>query len=172
MSRTKRLLISFLNLAWTRGWLIAAGSCVSATRLHCIPPILAGHDVISCAQTGSIKTAAIALHILHTLSQDPYGPYALALTLMRRHRRPVQRLRCSMGVRSAVIAGGFDKLKQSLALQLRQHISVATPGRFRYHVLRANPPFQLRGAGGSQLPAGRVVRLQDGVCRFLRNLVD
>ncbi|KAE9150181.1 hypothetical protein PF006_g5412 [Phytophthora fragariae] len=31
-------------------------------------------------------------------------------------------------------------LKQSLALQLRPHIIVATPSRFRDHLLRVNPP--------------------------------
>ncbi|KAE9000705.1 hypothetical protein PR001_g17290 [Phytophthora rubi] len=86
-------------------------------QAHCTPPILAGRDVINCAKTGSSKTAVIALHILYTLSQDP-----------------------SIVVRCAVIAGGVDMLKQSLALQLRPHIIVATPSRFRDHLLRVNPP--------------------------------
>ncbi|KAE9319020.1 hypothetical protein PR003_g18089 [Phytophthora rubi] len=46
----------------------------------------------------------------------------------------------SIVVRCAVIAGGVDMLKQSLALQLRPHIIVATPSRFRDHLLRVNPP--------------------------------
>ncbi|KAE9250923.1 hypothetical protein PF002_g4544 [Phytophthora fragariae] len=90
-------------------------------QAHCTPPILAGRDIINCAKTGSSKTAVIALHILHTLSQDP-----------------------SIVVRCAVIAGGVDMLKQSLALQLRPHIIVATPSRFRDHLLRPLPPEPIR----------------------------
>ena len=44
---------------------------------------IAGLDVIACSKTGSGKTAAFALPILHTLSQDPYGIYALVLTPTR-----------------------------------------------------------------------------------------
>ena len=36
---------------------------------ECIPPTLAGRDVIGCAETGSGKTLAFALPILHVLSQ-------------------------------------------------------------------------------------------------------
>lgn len=35
--------------------------------------ILKGKDVLGCAETGSGKTAAFALPILHELSKDPYG---------------------------------------------------------------------------------------------------
>jgi ATP-dependent RNA helicase DDX49/DBP8 len=49
----------------------------------CIPPILAGKDVIGGAKTGSGKTAAFALPILQTLSEDPYGVFALVLTPTR-----------------------------------------------------------------------------------------
>jgi ATP-dependent RNA helicase DDX49/DBP8 len=50
---------------------------------HCIPPILAGRNVIGSAETGSGKTAAFALPILHKLSEDPYGIFALVLTPTR-----------------------------------------------------------------------------------------
>src|SRR3954467_4095607 len=36
-----------------------------------IPPVLAGKDVLGCAQTGTGKTAAFALPILQNLSQNP-----------------------------------------------------------------------------------------------------
>jgi hypothetical protein len=49
----------------------------------CIPPILAGKDVIGGAKTGSGKTAAFALPILQKLSEDPYGVFALVLTPTR-----------------------------------------------------------------------------------------
>lgn len=49
----------------------------------CIPPIMKGMDCIASAETGSGKTAAFALPILHTLSEDPYGIYALIITPTR-----------------------------------------------------------------------------------------
>ena len=42
-----------------------------------------GQDCIGCAKTGSGKTAAFALPILHKLSDDPYGIFALVLTPTR-----------------------------------------------------------------------------------------
>ncbi|KAF0721272.1 hypothetical protein AaE_010107, partial [Aphanomyces astaci] len=52
-------------------------------QANCIPPILAGRDVMGCAQTGSGKTAAFALPILHDLAKEIYGPFALVLTPTR-----------------------------------------------------------------------------------------
>jgi superfamily II DNA/RNA helicase len=49
----------------------------------CIPSIIAGRDVMGCAETGSGKTAAFALPILQHLSQDPYGIFAIVLTPTR-----------------------------------------------------------------------------------------
>ena len=54
----------------------------------CIPAILAGKDVMGCAETGSGKTAAFALPILHCLSQDPYGVFAIVLTPTRYSQPP------------------------------------------------------------------------------------
>ncbi len=39
-----------------------------------IPPALEGRDVLGCAQTGTGKTAAFALPILHRLSMRPVSP--------------------------------------------------------------------------------------------------
>ncbi|KAF4321658.1 hypothetical protein BBO99_00001161 [Phytophthora kernoviae] len=90
------------------------------------------------------KTAAFALPILHTLSKDPYGPYALVLTPTRELAYQIadqfNAFGSSMAVRCTVIVGGVDMLKQSLNLQQRPHIIVATPGRFRDHLLRVEPP--------------------------------
>ena len=57
---------------------------------NCITPVsptksykTAGENCIACARTGSGKTAAFALPILHKLSEDPYGIFALILTPTR-----------------------------------------------------------------------------------------
>ncbi|RLN96816.1 hypothetical protein BBJ28_00012064 [Nothophytophthora sp. Chile5] len=142
------VLISFLNLG-VDPWLVKRCELLgirhpTPVQAHCIPPILAGRDVIGCAQTGSGKTAAFALPILHTLSKDPYGPYALVLTPTRELAFQIadqfNAFGSSMAVRCAVVVGGVDMLKQALTLQQRPHVIVATPGRFRDHLLRTNPP--------------------------------
>ncbi|CAI5702982.1 hypothetical protein KXD40_004024 [Peronospora effusa] len=142
------VLISFLNLG-VDPWLVKRCELMgirhpTPVQAHCIPPILAGRDVIGCAQTGSGKTAAFALPILHTLSEDPYGPYALVLTPTRELAFQIadqfNAFGSSMAVRCTVIVGGVDMLKQSLQLQQRPHIIVATPGRFRDHLMHVEPP--------------------------------
>ena len=50
---------------------------------ECIPQILEGKNCIGAAETGSGKTAAFALPILHSLSNDPYGIFAIILTPTR-----------------------------------------------------------------------------------------
>ncbi len=48
-----------------------------------IPEILAGRDVVACAQTGSGKTAAFVIPILQALMNEPRPFYALILTPTR-----------------------------------------------------------------------------------------
>ncbi len=141
-------LISFLNLGLDP-WIVKKCELVgirhpTPVQANCIPPILQGRDVLGCAQTGSGKTAAFALPILHMLSKDPYGPFALVLTPTRELAFQIADqfnvFGSSMGVRCAVVVGGVDMLKQALELQERPHIIIATPGRLHDHLLRPNPP--------------------------------
>ena len=75
-------------------WL--ARSCVAMglrsptpVQRACIGAVIAGRDVIASAPTGSGKTAAFALPILQTLSEDPYGIYAVVLTPARELAIPI-----------------------------------------------------------------------------------
>ena len=80
----------------------------------CIPPILAGKDVIGGAKTGSGKTAAFALPIIQKLSEDPYGVYALVLTPTRELAFQIAEqfrvLGKGMGIKECVVVGGMGKL--------------------------------------------------------------
>ncbi|CAM9762049.1 unnamed protein product, partial [Phaeothamnion confervicola] len=115
---------------------------------HCIPAILRGKDVLGCAETGSGKTAAFALPILHELSRDPYGIFALVLTPTRELAVQISEqlaaLGALMGLRHAVVIGGVSMLRQAQELARRPHVVVATPGRLRDHLQGAQPP-QLSG---------------------------
>jgi len=100
---------------------------------NCIPPILKGQDCVGCARTGSGKTLAFALPILHTLSNDPYGIYALVLTPTRELAFQIadqfRAMGKPIGLRDVVVVGGRDMMLQGRDLASRPHVVIATPGR-------------------------------------------
>lgn len=102
---------------------------------HCIPQILQGKDVLGIAQTGSGKTAAFALPILHKLGENPYGVYALVVTPTRelafQLAEQFRALGSSLRLRCEVIVGGMDMINQGKILMGRPHVVVATPGRIK-----------------------------------------
>lgn len=106
-----------------------------------------GKQVIASAKTGSGKTAAFALPILHDLAKDPYGIFALVLTPTRELGYQIAEqfklLGDNISVRVAVATGGMDMVEQSLLLAKRPHILVATPGRLIDHLTRAQTPLHL-----------------------------
>jgi len=103
-----------------------------------IPHLLAGRDVLGCAQTGTGKTAAFALPILDRLSRTPRrpgsrGPRALILTPTRELAIQINEGFGTYGrhvaPKSAVIFGGVGQAPQVEALRRNTDIIVATPGR-------------------------------------------
>jgi ATP-dependent RNA helicase RhlE len=110
-----------------------------------IPLILAGHDVLGCAQTGTGKTAAFALPTLHHLLPDtppnqPHGQRqrrrsigALVLTPTRELANQVQKSFATYGrftdLRQTMIYGGVSQHPQVNALRAGADIVIATPGR-------------------------------------------
>ncbi|KAJ4970488.1 hypothetical protein NE237_003587 [Protea cynaroides] len=109
---------------------------------HCIPRILAGNDVLGIAQTGSGKTAAFALPILHRLAEDPFGVFALVMTPTRelayQLAEQFRALGSSLHLRCAVIVGGMNMINQAQTLMRRPHVVIATPGRVKV-LLEDNP---------------------------------
>ncbi|XP_052178416.1 DEAD-box ATP-dependent RNA helicase 36 [Diospyros lotus] len=109
---------------------------------HCIPPILSGEDVLGLAQTGSGKTAAFALPILHRLAEDPYGVFALVVTPTRelayQLAEQFRALGACLNLRCAVVVGGMDRINQTQALMNRPHVVIATPGRIKV-LIEENP---------------------------------
>ncbi|KAF5728184.1 DEAD-box ATP-dependent RNA helicase 36 [Tripterygium wilfordii] len=111
-------------------------------QTHCIPKILAGRDVLGIAQTGSGKTAAFALPILHRLAEDPYGVFALVVTPTRelayQLAEQFKALGSCLHLRCSVVVGGMDVLTQTRSLMSRPHVVIATPGRLKV-LLAENP---------------------------------
>ena len=111
-----------------------------------IPEALAGRDVLGCAQTGTGKTAAFAMPILHRLAKSTAQP--------RTHHRKRQRggrpralVICptrelatqifesfraygrNLPLRHAVVFGGVSQVRQVRDLRAGIDVLVATPGR-------------------------------------------
>nr|GMC65396.1 DEAD-box ATP-dependent RNA helicase 36 [Ipomoea batatas] len=109
---------------------------------HCIPRILAGQDVLGIAQTGSGKTAAFALPLLHLLAQDPYGVFALVVTPTRelayQLAEQFRALGSCLNLRCVEVVGGMDSINQAKTLMRRPHVVIATPGRIKT-LLQQNP---------------------------------
>ncbi len=104
-----------------------------------IPVILDGHDVISCAQTGTGKTAAYILPLLTNLEYDNHDPSKLNAIIMAPTRELAQQIDQQMEgfgfyvpFSSVAIYGGNDSGAwgtQVTGLQKGADIVIATPGR-------------------------------------------
>ncbi len=99
-----------------------------------IPAAIAGHDLIGTAQTGTGKTAAFVLPILHKLINGPRRrTSALIVTptreLAEQILETVRELGTGSGLRCATIYGGVGPGPQIKALREGVEILVACPGR-------------------------------------------
>jgi ATP-dependent RNA helicase RhlE len=114
-------------------------------QAQAVPVIMKGRDVLGCAQTGTGKTAAFALPILHRLME---GAGSLALDKSRKGPTPPRVLVLSptrelatqigdsfatygrhTGLTHTVIFGGVSQFHQVRALHKGVDVLVATPGR-------------------------------------------
>lgn len=100
-----------------------------------IPLILAGHDILGIAQTGTGKTAAFVLPILMKVKYaQGMHPRALILAptreLILQIEDNIQKLSQYLDVRYTSLYGGVGPAKQIETVQQGVDIIVATPGRF------------------------------------------
>ena len=115
-----------------------------------IPIVLAGRDVMGAAQTGTGKTAAFSLPLLHKMLRHENGSMSPA-------RHPVRALviaptreladqvaanikgyAAQTKLRVAVVYGGIDMKPQTLELKAGVEVLVATPGRLLDHIEAKN----------------------------------
>ena len=105
-----------------------------------IPFALKGRDVLGLAQTGTGKTAAFALPILHHLATTPpkKGVRCLVIAPTRELAEQIlqsfRELGQHLGIRSIAIYGGVSKGPQLAGLRRGVQIVVACPGRLLDHV--------------------------------------
>ena len=107
-------------------------------QAQAIPLLTEGKDLLGIAQTGTGKTAAFALPILHRLSLEPAqrvpgSPRALILAPTRELARQIGERFTAYGrklsLTSTVIFGGVNQHHQVKALKAGVDILIATPGR-------------------------------------------
>ena len=101
-----------------------------------LPPVIEGRDLLGCAQTGTGKTAAFALPILHRLHCRWDGTHrlnALILTPTRELALQIYENFCAYGknlpLKSCVIFGGVSQNPQTSQLKAGADVLIATPGR-------------------------------------------
>ncbi len=102
-----------------------------------IPLVLAGHDLMAVAQTGTGKTAAFALPILHLMNNKarpgPKDIHALILTPTRELAAQVAKSFREYGaglkLQSVIACGGLNIRPQIRELSGGKDVLVATPGR-------------------------------------------
>jgi ATP-dependent RNA helicase DeaD len=107
-----------------------------------IPPLLAGSDLVGQAATGTGKTAAFALPLLHLLADGKRGAGPMALVLVPTRElaeqvsQAVHRYGRDLGVRVLPVYGGQPIGRQLQALERGVDVVVGTPGRVLDHIDR------------------------------------
>jgi ATP-dependent RNA helicase RhlE len=112
-------------------------------QAQAIPDVMKGKDLLGIAQTGTGKTAAFALPILHRLAENriPPRPRTTRCLILSPTRELATQIGDSfkaygkhLGFRVAVIFGGVKYGPQERALQQGLDILVAAPGRLLDHL--------------------------------------
>ena len=107
-------------------------------QAEAIPPALEGRDILACAMTGSGKTAAFLLPILHRLIGRPRGTTrALVLTPTRELAAQIlgdlNDLAVHTPLTGAAVFGGVGMGPQEHAFRSGVDVLIATPGRLLDH---------------------------------------
>jgi ATP-dependent RNA helicase RhlE len=106
-----------------------------------IPIGLSGQDVIGIAGTGTGKTAAFALPLLHRLiSDEANGALVVAPTreLAQQIEQECRAIAKGSGLRGALLIGGASMGAQLRDLKSKPRIVIGTPGRIKDHMERGS----------------------------------
>ncbi|TMP45540.1 MULTISPECIES: DEAD/DEAH box helicase [unclassified Pseudoalteromonas] len=116
----------------------------TAIQAQTIPLILAGADVMGSAQTGTGKTAAFVLPLLHNLLSAEVLPDAVKVLILTPTRELAQQVFASVEryaahteIKAALAYGGASIGPQIKAIKGAQ-VVVATPGRLLDHLIKGS----------------------------------
>ena len=115
-------------------------------QAQAIPPLLAGRDLIATAQTGTGKTAAFLLPILHRLLNMPRRTtQALIITPTRELAQQIDDVCLGLAYHTplqvGLLVGGMAMGPQEKALRAGVELLIATPGRLLDHMRQNQPRF-------------------------------
>jgi ATP-dependent RNA helicase RhlE len=123
-------------------------------QAQAIPGVMSGKDLLGIAQTGTGKTAAFALPILHRLAEDrkPATRRSARVLVLAPTRELATQIGESfksygkhLGVSVAVVFGGVKYGAQMKAMAPGVDVLVATPGRLLDHLAEKNRFCRWRG---------------------------
>ncbi len=109
-----------------------------------IPHLIEGRDLVGQAATGTGKTAAFALPLLHSLAIGRGRPAATALVLVPTRELAMQvseaifKYGRQLGVKVVPVYGGQPIFRQLQSLERGVHVVVGTPGRVLDHLGRGS----------------------------------
>ena len=104
-------------------------------QAQAIPPALAGRDLVATAQTGTGKTLAFVLPVIHRLQElpSPYGIRAVILSPTRELALQIhetfEKMAAGTAIRVAVVVGGINERTQLQSIRKGAQVLIATPGR-------------------------------------------
>src|ERR1700761_4842214 len=135
---------------------------MTPVQAQSLPPMLQGRDVIAQAKTGSGKTAAFGLSLLHSLDVDTIRLQALVLCPTReladQVSKAIRKLAASIpNIKLLTLCGGMPLGPQLASLTHDPHIVVGTPGRIQEHLKRGS----LHGGGIKVLVLDEADRMLD-----------
>ena len=149
---TGSLLFSSVGLAESLQRAVAHQGYTTMTPIQAkaIPYVLAGRDIMGAAQTGTGKTAAFSLPLLHKMlrhenasmspARHPVRALVIAPTreLADQVAANIKGYAAQTKLRVAVVYGGIDMKPQTLELKAGVEVLVATPGRLLDHIEAKN----------------------------------
>ena len=116
-------------------------------QAQAIPHILKGSDLMGLAQTGTGKTAAFGLPLLHRILDlgHPPGPKHVRALILAPTRELIIQIKDNLevftkgtAVKVTMVVGGASLFKQAQALSRGSDVLVATPGRLIDHLEQGN----------------------------------
>ncbi|CAI9105811.1 OLC1v1004826C2 [Oldenlandia corymbosa var. corymbosa] len=115
----------------------------TSIQAQAMPVALSGRDLLGCAETGSGKTAAFAIPMIHPPVRRGDGPLALVLAPTRELAQQIEKEVKAFGkslesLGTAIVVGGTNISDQKSELRMGVDIVVATPGRFIDHLQQKN----------------------------------
>ncbi len=137
----------FNSLPLSRAQIANLGSLgyreMTPVQAQSLPHVLQGKDLIAHAKTGSGKTAAFGIGLLHLIDPKIFAVQALVLCPTRELAGQVGKelrslARCTRNIKLVLLCGGQPFGPQKASLGHGAHIVVGTPGRIQDHLRKAN----------------------------------